>query len=50
MKDDGHLDILVNNAGIGPTDDVEKLISINLVGVHMNMNEMSVSEVACGFY
>lgn len=32
VKDNGHLDILCNNAGIGPTDDIEKLVSINLVG------------------
>ncbi|XP_028402031.1 uncharacterized protein LOC114524972 [Dendronephthya gigantea] len=33
VKDNGHLDILVNNAGIGPTDDIEKLVSINLAAV-----------------
>ena len=31
MKENGHLDILCNNAGIGCEDDIEKLISINLV-------------------
>lgn len=31
VKENGHLDILCNNAGIGHSDDVEKLVCINLV-------------------
>lgn len=34
MEENGHLDILCNNAGIGSTDDVLKLMSINLVSVY----------------
>lgn len=33
VNDNGHLDILCNNAGIGGTDDIEKLVSINLTAV-----------------
>ncbi len=32
VKENGHLDILCNNAGIGHSDDVAKVVCINLVG------------------
>jgi NAD(P)-dependent dehydrogenase (short-subunit alcohol dehydrogenase family) len=41
VKENGHLDILVNNAGIGPTDDIEKLISINLVSCNFLLKKLS---------
>lgn len=34
VEENGHIDILCNNAGIGPTDDVKKLVSTNLVSVY----------------
>ena len=37
VKENGNLDILVNNAGIGPTDDIEKLVSINLVSSNLTI-------------